>query len=288
MITRDSRRPCFAPLCVARVAGSLIMICRCRFCFCLLALAQTCRSKLQGSATQAAQLAALQQEGAELLQASNVDLVIKAGPLKTTAQQMADEQLSAQKASEVGLQQLNESISALHKTARAVPLVQVNPLGSQILSESAEDLQRMFGDSMKLVSCSACVLPVWPRQRVADDRFCLLAGFSLCCRSVCWLDDSPTPSCCIVDRAMDGRMKTGQPNASARATHSRSSRSATAKSLTRRVCAAAPHLRDDADWSRLSLLVFSCACVGGRQRQRAGRLPRSRVVRQPLLDPRCD
>ena len=117
-------------------------------------LVQTCKSKLQESVNQSAQLAALQQEGTNLLQASNVDLVVKAGPLKTAVQQVANEQSSALKLSQVGLHQLNDSIASLHKTALAVPFVQTNLLGSMVLSERAWELQQMMEDGMKLVSCA--------------------------------------------------------------------------------------------------------------------------------------
>ena len=108
-------------------------------------------------ATESAQLAALQQEGTNLLQASDVDLVVKAGPLKTAVQQVADQQSSALEANQADLQRLNDSIDALHKTALAVPLVQINPQipDSRIVNESATGiLQHMLGDSMKLVSCA--------------------------------------------------------------------------------------------------------------------------------------
>jgi hypothetical protein len=112
---------------------------------------EACKIDLQDEAAQSAQLMALQQKGAELLKASDVDLVLKSSPLKIAAQQMADQQTSALKLNQVGLQTLNESIASLHKSALVVPFVPTNLLGSAILAGGASELQNMMGD-ISLVS----------------------------------------------------------------------------------------------------------------------------------------
>ena len=117
---------------------------------------QECDGKLHEAAARSTQLAALQQESAKLLQADNIELVVKAESHKVSVQQLQSEQpISPLKFNQGGLQKLNESILALRKTALAVPLMQVNLLDSKILSEGAKDLQHMLGDGLKLVSCNA-------------------------------------------------------------------------------------------------------------------------------------
>ena len=213
---------------------------------------QECDGKLHEAAACSTQLASLQQESADLLQASNIELVMKAESHKLSVRQLqSDQSMSPLKFNEDGLQKLNESILALRKTALVVPLLQVNLLDSNILSGGAEaDLQRMLGDSMKLVSCSAYVLPQLPRQRVAIDRPATSltshsAVAAMCCRSQADLD-------MLYQGSRDGwtyedwaAKCVGQSNT---LTLIKVSRRCLGM-LTRRVCATAPHLRDDADWS---------------------------------------
>ena len=115
-------------------------------------LTQLHKSKLQQVSTCKEALPALACEATALLQASDAEVVTICPEFKRKMAQLEAAKTSACANDRAGIDQLNESIAALHKTALAVPSVQVNLCGSQILSQGAKDLQQMLGD-MKLVSC---------------------------------------------------------------------------------------------------------------------------------------
>ena len=242
----------------------------CFFALFLLFLVQTCKSKLQGVATESAQLAALQQEGTNLLRASDVDLVIKARPLKAALQQLTDQQSSALKANQVGLQQLNESIASLHKTALAVPFMQTNLLGSMILSERAWYLQQMIGDSMKLVS-GARMCSTWQHAQLHATSIGQSEAHSVL---------APVY---LLDRQSDAKLlyrgsRDGWTHKDWAAKCAGQSHTLTLIKVSRRLLRS--DLRSECAVDVCRLLTepccsFSFACSGGRQRQCIWLLPRS-------------
>ena len=120
---------------------------------------QLCETKLEEVGAREAELPTLQRKASELLLAGDAEIVTSSPEFKHKMAQLEASKTSACAKDSAGIDQLNESILALRKTALAVPLVQVNLLDSKILSEepaaAAEEMQRMLGDSMKLVNCNA-------------------------------------------------------------------------------------------------------------------------------------
>ena len=92
-------------------------------------------------------------EKEEIKKKLDVQLVLQAGSLEQNVQQLQSMGAQISNSNQIELSQLNESSTALRKTALAVPRVQVDQLDSEILNGEAEDLQRMLGDDMNLVSC---------------------------------------------------------------------------------------------------------------------------------------
>ena len=192
-----------------------------------------CDSKQQAADARSEQLVALQQESTALLQSSDMLLLVKTGGLKFAAQQMADRLQSDSDPAELKLHsagslQLSKSVAALHKAALAIPFERI-PLSSDILPDRAciADLQSMMGDAMKLVS-GARRVPTRARDAARSVRgLASLVQLSPLATASVSFTSRMMPSCCIdrEARATDGRTKIGQPNVSARATHSRSSRS---------------------------------------------------------------